>query len=36
LHSVLMLAVGEREEKTDFMANAIKVRYPKDQLFIRM
>lgn len=36
LHSVLMLAVGEREENADYMANAIKVRYPKDQLFIRM
>ncbi len=36
LHSVLMLAVGERDAAADFMANAIKVRYASDQLFIRM
>jgi nitroreductase len=36
LHSVLMLAVGERDAATDYMANAAKVRYSKDQLFIRM
>ncbi len=36
LHSVLMLAVGERNADADFMATAKKVRYPKEQLFIRM
>jgi nitroreductase len=36
LHSVLMLAVGERDAATDYMANAAKVRYAKDDLFIRM
>jgi nitroreductase len=36
LHSVLMLAVGERDADADYMTNAAKVRYPKDQLFIRM
>lgn len=36
LHSVLMLAVGERDAATDYMANAAKVRYTKDDLFIRM
>jgi nitroreductase len=36
LHSVLMLAIGERDASADYMTNAAKVRYPKDQLFIRM
>lgn len=36
LHSVLMLALGERDTATDYMANVAKVRYSKDQLFIRM
>jgi hypothetical protein len=36
LHSVLMLAVGERDADADYMTNAAKVRYPKNQLFIRM
>jgi nitroreductase/dihydropteridine reductase len=36
LHSVLMLAIGERDAENDFMANAIKVRYPQEHLFIHM
>lgn len=36
LHSVLMLALGERDTATDYMANVAKVRYSKDQLFIRL
>ena len=36
LHSVLMLAVGERDADADFMAKAKKVRYAKEKLFIRM
>ncbi len=36
LHSVLILAVGERDAANDYMANAAKVRYSKDELFIRM
>lgn len=36
LHSVLMMAVGERDESADFMANAKKVRWPKEELFIHV
>lgn len=36
LHSVLLLAVGERDAANDFMVNAKKVRTPKDELFVRM
>ena len=36
LHSVLMLAVGERDASSDYMANAAKVRYSKDELFVRL
>ena len=36
LHSVLILAVGERDATTDYMANATKVRYAKDDLFVRL
>ncbi len=36
LHSVLLLAVGERDAANDFMANAKKVRTPKDELYIRL
>jgi nitroreductase len=30
LHSVLMLAVGERDANADYMVNAAKVRYSKE------
>lgn len=33
LHAVLMMAVGERDEASDFMVNAKKVRWPKEELF---
>lgn len=36
LHSVLMLALGERDSAKDFMASAAKVRTPKDQLVTRL
>jgi hypothetical protein len=36
LHSVLMLAVGERDEANDFMAKATKVRYAKEDLVINL
>jgi len=36
LHSVLMLAVGERDAANDYMNNAAKVRYSKEQLFVRL
>jgi nitroreductase len=36
LHSVLILAIGERDAANDYMANAAKVRYSKEDLFIRM
>ncbi len=36
LHSVLILAVGERDAAHDYMANAAKVRYSKEDLFIRL
>jgi nitroreductase len=36
LHSVLILAVGERHEEADFMTGAAKVRYPKEELFVRL
>lgn len=36
LHSVLMLAVGERHKEADFMTGAAKVRYPKEELFVKL
>ncbi|MEN9297369.1 MAG: hypothetical protein RJA42_1638 [Bacteroidota bacterium] len=36
LHSVLILAVGERDAANDFMANAAKVRYAKEDLVINL
>ena len=36
LHSVLMLAVGERDAANDFMATATKVRYAKEDLVINL
>jgi len=36
LHSVLMLAIGERDEANDYMVNAAKVRTPLNELFERM
>jgi nitroreductase/dihydropteridine reductase len=36
LHSVLMLAIGERDEAKDYMVNAAKVRTPSNELFERM
>lgn len=36
LHAVLMLAVGERDEVSDFMVNAKKVRWPKEELFMHI
>ena len=36
LHSVLMLAIGEREEATDYMVNVKKVRTPKSELFVQL
>lgn len=36
LHSVLMMAVGERDAASDFMVNAKKVRWPKEELFIHL
>jgi len=36
LHSVLILAVGERHAEADFMSGATKVRYPKEELFIKL
>ncbi|CAM4122918.1 NAD(P)H-dependent oxidoreductase [Cytophagaceae bacterium 50C-KIRBA] len=36
LHAVLMMAVGERDEAVDFMVNAKKVRWPKEELFIHI
>jgi nitroreductase len=36
LHSVLMLAIGERDEANDYMVNAAKVRTPSNELFERM
>ncbi|MHA8068751.1 NAD(P)H-dependent oxidoreductase [Aquirufa ecclesiirivi] len=36
LHAVLMLAVGERDEVSDFMVNAKKVRWPKEELFVHI
>ncbi|MHA8052528.1 NAD(P)H-dependent oxidoreductase [Aquirufa sp. Wall-65K1] len=36
LHAVLMMAVGERDESSDFMVNAKKVRWPKEELFIHV
>ncbi|TBH74020.1 NAD(P)H-dependent oxidoreductase [Aquirufa nivalisilvae] len=33
LHAVLMMAIGERDEASDFMVNAKKVRWPKEELF---
>jgi hypothetical protein len=31
-----MLAVGERDANADYMVNAAKVRYSKEQLFTRL
>lgn len=36
LHSVLMLAVGERDAAADYMTGAAKVRYSKEELFINL
>lgn len=36
LHSVLMLAIGERDEATDYMVNVKKVRTPKTDLFVQL
>lgn len=36
LHSVLMLAVGERDAANDFMASAAKVRYAKEDFVINL
>lgn len=36
LHSVLMLAIGERDEATDYMVNVKKVRTPKADLFVQL
>lgn len=36
LHSVLMLAVGERHAEADYMTGAAKVRYPKEELFMKL
>jgi nitroreductase len=32
LHSVVMLALGYRDEKTDYLVNAAKVRKPINEL----
>jgi nitroreductase len=36
LHSVLMLAIGDRDEAGDYMVNAAKVRTPSTELFERL
>jgi len=36
LHSVLILAIGERDEATDYMVNVKKVRTPKSELFVHL
>ena len=36
LHSVLMLAIGVRDEATDYMVNVKKVRTPKSKLFVQL
>jgi nitroreductase len=36
LHSVLIMAIGERDEATDYMVNVKKVRTPKSDLFIQL
>ena len=36
LHSVLILAIGERDETTDYMVNVKKVRTPKSELFVQL
>lgn len=36
LHSVLMLAIGYRDESADYMTGAAKVRYPKNELIIKL
>ena len=36
LHSVLILAIGERDEATDYMVNVKKVRTPKSELFVQL
>jgi nitroreductase/dihydropteridine reductase len=36
LHSVLILAIGERDEATDYMVNVKKVRTPKSELYVQL
>ena len=36
LHSVLMLAIGERDEASDYMVNAAKVRTPSNELYEKL
>jgi nitroreductase len=36
LHSVLIMAIGERDEATDYMVNVKKVRTPKAELFVNL
>jgi nitroreductase/dihydropteridine reductase len=36
LHSVLIMAIGERDEATDYMVNVQKVRTPKAELFVNL
>ena len=36
LHSVLMLAIGERDAAGDYMVHAAKVRTPSNELFERL
>jgi len=36
LHSVLIMAIGERDEATDYMVNVKKVRTPKNELFVQL
>jgi nitroreductase len=36
LHSVLIMAIGERDEATDYMIHVKKVRTPKSELFIQL
>jgi nitroreductase len=36
LHSVLIMAIGERDEASDYMVNMKKVRTPKAELFVQL
>ena len=36
LHSVLILAIGERDEATDYMVKVKKVRTPKSELYVQL